>query len=60
MVPQYQNQKLQWITDQLDINMTDQATIRNAVPDDFDAVIKLDFVGVAEEKPAYWRGIFFC
>ena len=38
--------------------MTDQATIRNAVPDDFDAVIKLDFVGVAEEKPAYWRGIF--
>jgi ribosomal protein S18 acetylase RimI-like enzyme len=38
--------------------MTDLVTIRNAMPDDFDAVIELDPVGVAEEKPAYWRGIF--
>lgn len=38
--------------------MTDLVTIRNAMPDDFDAVIELDLVGVAEEKPAYWRGIF--
>jgi len=38
--------------------MTDLVTIRNAMPDDFDAVIELDLVGAAEEKPAYWRGIF--
>ncbi len=38
--------------------MTEQVTIRNAVPADFDAVTGLDFVGDPEEKPAYWRGIF--
>jgi ribosomal protein S18 acetylase RimI-like enzyme len=38
--------------------MTGQATIRDATPDDFDAVIELDLVGAAEEKPSYWRGIF--
>lgn len=38
--------------------MTDQVTIRNTKPADFDAVMELDQVGAAEEKPAYWRGIF--
>jgi len=38
--------------------MTNQVTIRNAMNSDFDAVIELDLVGVAEKKPAYWRGIF--
>ena len=38
--------------------MTNQVTIRNALPIDFDAVVELDLVGNAEEKPAYWRGIF--
>lgn len=38
--------------------MTEQVTIRNARPTDFDAVIKLDLVGDPQEKPAYWRGIF--
>ena len=33
-------------------------TIRKARPTDFEAVIDLDQVGVAAEKPAYWRGIF--
>ncbi|MBE0576576.1 MAG: GNAT family N-acetyltransferase [Desulfuromonadales bacterium] len=38
--------------------MTEQVTIRNAMPTDFDAVIKLDLVGDPQEKPTYWRGIF--
>jgi len=38
--------------------MTDQTNIRNAVPDDFDAVLELDLDSVTEEKPAYWRDIF--
>jgi ribosomal protein S18 acetylase RimI-like enzyme len=38
--------------------MTDQAIIRKAVADDFDAVIALDLDGVIAEKPAYWHGIF--
>ncbi|MGK2906340.1 MAG: N-acetyltransferase family protein [Desulfuromonadales bacterium] len=38
--------------------MTDQVTIRNTRPADFDAVMELDLVGAADEKPAYWRGIF--
>jgi ribosomal protein S18 acetylase RimI-like enzyme len=38
--------------------MTDQVTIRNTKPADFDAVMELDLVGAVEEKPAYWRGIF--
>ena len=38
--------------------MTDQAHIRNAVEEDFNAVIDLDLDGVTEEKPTYWRGIF--
>jgi len=38
--------------------MTAQVTIRNAVTDDFDAVIELDLVGDPAEKPDYWRGIF--
>jgi ribosomal protein S18 acetylase RimI-like enzyme len=38
--------------------MTNQVTIRKALASDFDAVIALDFDGVTEEKPAYWRGIF--
>jgi len=38
--------------------MKDPITIRNAVPDDLDAIIAIDDVGPKEEKPAYWRGIF--
>ncbi len=38
--------------------MTDQVTIRNAILADLDTLIELDLVAVAEEKPAYWRGIF--
>ena len=38
--------------------MATQVTIRNALPTDFDGVIEVDLVGLAEEKPAYWRGIF--
>ncbi|PNU21073.1 GNAT family N-acetyltransferase [Geothermobacter hydrogeniphilus] len=38
--------------------MADQITIRNARPSDFEAVVALDLVGAAEEKPAYWRGVF--
>ena len=38
--------------------MTDQATIRDATIEDFDAVIELDLDGVTEEKPNYWGGIF--
>ncbi len=38
--------------------MMDQITIRNAVLSDLEAVIALDLVGVSEEKPTYWRGIF--
>jgi ribosomal protein S18 acetylase RimI-like enzyme len=58
VVPQYQNCEFKNINDQLDIEMTEQVTIRNAMPTDFDAVIKLDLVGDPQEKPAYWRGIF--
>ena len=38
--------------------MTGRVTIRNAVLADFNTVIELDFDGITEEKPAYWRGIF--
>ncbi len=38
--------------------MTDHVTIRNAILTDLDALIDLGLVGVAEEKPVYWRGIF--
>ncbi len=38
--------------------MTKQVTIRKAIEKDFDAVIALDFEGITEEKPVYWRGIF--
>jgi ribosomal protein S18 acetylase RimI-like enzyme len=58
MVPQYQYLQLQKINNLADSNMTVQTTIRNALEDDFDAVIALDFDSVKEEKPAYWRGIF--
>jgi ribosomal protein S18 acetylase RimI-like enzyme len=38
--------------------MTAEVTIRNALPSDFNAVIELDLMGAAKEKPAYWRGVF--
>jgi ribosomal protein S18 acetylase RimI-like enzyme len=38
--------------------MTDTISIRNAVASDIEAIIAIDEVGPAEEKPAYWRGIF--
>jgi len=38
--------------------MTNQVNIRNAIFSDYDAVFQLDIVGVAADKPAYWRGIF--
>ncbi|RJP17987.1 MAG: GNAT family N-acetyltransferase [Deltaproteobacteria bacterium] len=38
--------------------MTDTISIRNAVPSDIEVIIAIDEVGPAEEKPAYWRGIF--
>lgn len=38
--------------------MISQVTIRNAELSDFDAVVALDLVGAAADKPAYWRGIF--
>jgi len=38
--------------------MTNQVTIRNALLSDYDAVFELDIVGVAADKPTYWRGIF--
>ena len=38
--------------------MTDQVTIRDTKPADFDAVMELDLVGAIEEKPVYWRGVF--
>ena len=38
--------------------MTNQVTIREALANDFDAVVALDLDGVTEEKPTYWRGIF--
>lgn len=38
--------------------MTDQVTIRNALPADFNVVLELDLGDAAEDKPAYWRGIF--
>jgi len=40
------------------MNTTDHITIRNARPTDFEAVVALDLVGAADEKPAYWRGVF--
>jgi ribosomal protein S18 acetylase RimI-like enzyme len=42
----------------MDRDMTAQTSIRNALPEDFDAVIALDSESVKEEKPAYWQGIF--
>lgn len=38
--------------------MTDQITIRNAIPADHDAIIELDTVGAEADKPAYWKGVF--
>ncbi len=38
--------------------MTDQTIIRNAMENDFDAVIALDFNSIKEEKTNYWRSIF--
>jgi ribosomal protein S18 acetylase RimI-like enzyme len=38
--------------------MTDTISIRNAVASDIEAIIAIDEVGPAEERPAYWRGIF--
>ena len=38
--------------------MKEPLTIRNARPEDIDAIIALDDVGPKEEKPAYWRGVF--
>ena len=38
--------------------MSKEIHIRNAVPTDIDAIVAIDDVGPAEEKPAYWRGIF--
>lgn len=38
--------------------MTDHTIIRNAMENDFDAVIALDFNSIKEEKTNYWRGIF--
>lgn len=38
--------------------MNEAIRIRNAVPSDIDAIVVIDDVGPAEEKPAYWRGIF--
>jgi len=58
MVLQYHNQRLQIINNQSGSDMTAQTMIRNAVLGDFDAVIDLDFNGVTEDKPTYWRGIF--
>jgi len=40
------------------MHMTNQVTIREALANDFDAVVALDLDGVTEEKPTYWRGIF--
>ncbi len=40
------------------MHMTNQVTIREALANDFDAVIALDLDGVTEDKPTYWRGIF--
>ena len=38
--------------------MKNQVTIRNAKPTDLATVVELDLVGIAEENPAYWQGIF--
>lgn len=38
--------------------MTNPVTIRNALPADFAVVLELDLGEAAEDKPAYWRGIF--
>lgn len=38
--------------------MSNQVIIREAINEDFDAVIELDLVGAPEEKPNYWRGVF--
>jgi ribosomal protein S18 acetylase RimI-like enzyme len=40
------------------MHMKNQVTIREALANDFDAVVALDLDGVTEEKPTYWRGIF--
>jgi ribosomal protein S18 acetylase RimI-like enzyme len=42
----------------MDIDMTDQITIRNAEFSDLDVVIELDSVGAEDEKPAYWAEVF--
>ena len=38
--------------------MSNQVIIREAINQDFNAVIELDLVGAPEEKPNYWRGVF--
>lgn len=58
MVPQYQIMDFRVGNVLLDIDMTDQVTIRNAKQTDFDAVSELDLDGIMEDKPTYWRGIF--
>ena len=40
------------------MHIKNQVTIREALANDFDAVVALDLDGVTEEKPTYWRGIF--
>jgi ribosomal protein S18 acetylase RimI-like enzyme len=58
MVPQYQLTNSRRYAKNGRHAMTAQVSIRNALPSDFDAVIDLDLSGAAEEKSAYWRGVF--
>lgn len=38
--------------------MSDQFSIRNAVPGDLNSIIELDHASSLESKPVYWQGIF--
>ena len=42
----------------MNIQKTDQVSIRNAIPADLDEVISLDEVVTRERKTAYWSGVF--
>jgi ribosomal protein S18 acetylase RimI-like enzyme len=42
----------------MNIQKTDQVSIRNAIPADLDEVIALDEVVTRERKTAYWSGVF--
>jgi ribosomal protein S18 acetylase RimI-like enzyme len=42
----------------MNIQKTDQVSIRDAIPADLDEVIALDEVVTRERKTAYWSGIF--